>query len=77
MKVFPNPIQEQAEIQFDNLNNEERWISLYTHTGQHIWTQQTRQSQLRFSRYGLVPGIYHLRIRNEKQFLSSKSLQIQ
>lgn len=77
LTVFPNPIHKQAEIQFDNPNNEIRWISLYAQSGQHIWTKQTRESQLPFSRSGLASGLYHLRIRNEKQFLTAKSLQFQ
>jgi hypothetical protein len=63
--IRPNPINETAELHFDNDTSSEMWLNVYSDSGVLIHTESTTSELFILQKGDFSPGIYFYHIRQE------------
>ena len=73
--IFPNPASDQLIIQINSEKNQALHSMLYDVHGNLLLSDVIQGNQHSISLSGLSPGIYILKIRNEKESITSKIIK--
>jgi len=75
-KIFPNPVNENSVIEFNNPTGKEMTVSLYHSNGQQVSSAKINTSQYNLNIDGLNSGLYFFRITDFNSFNVGGSFKI-
>jgi hypothetical protein len=77
VRLFPNPVSNQVNVQLLEQSVKERTIQIIDVTGREVWRQPTSATAFSIPTYDFLPGMYWVNIWDEDQRIASERMIVQ